>query len=344
MVYYKADQSGVAMFATEFHRILQLGSRNLLLLGVFLALALGVRAPLSQDVLHAFNFTTPLVAVIFMAQGLNIDVSHANRLKDYLKLIIAGALLAIVLYPALAYVFASLFSLTNDFALGFILICCFPNSLEAAMAMSMSASGDRITAVVLLVGLCLIGIVSIPLNIYLYIGGTEHISAGMILLKIIGYVFVPIAIGQLLRYFFPKLPQRATLVSHYIPIFCLSALVYLACSREAVALHDITVGELAHTLFPSASLHLLMIFLALFVGKYILMLTKADNRSFIFITSEKPMSLSVALWSVTYATTHPTSIFPILVFYIAQMIIDSFIISRLKINDMPSAGKNNTHH
>lgn len=321
------------MKTTESHRTLQLGNRSLLLFAVFIAIALGVRLPLSQSVLQSFNFTTPLVALIFIVQGLNMDFSHASKIKEYIKIIVAGAVITVIAYPALAYGFTHLFFLTNDFALGFILICCFPNSLEAAMAMSMSANGDRITAVVLLVGLCLVGIVSIPLNIYIWIGSTQEISAALVLAKIIGYVFVPIFVGQILRWVFPKLPDRTKKISHYIPIVCLSALVYISCSREATVIHKLHLGEIAHTLFPCASLHLLMFFTALLVGKYILHLNKAGNRSFIFITSEKPMSLSVALWSVTYAPTHPTSIFPILVFYIAQMIIDSFIISRLTLRD-----------
>lgn len=321
------------MLTTEFNRILQLGNKNLLLFSVFIAIALGVRLPLSQEMLQSFNFTTPLVAFIFIAQGLNMDFTHASKIKKYIKILVAGTIIAVVAYPALAFAFTRIFSLTNDFALGFILICCFPNSLEAAMAMTMSASGNRITAVVLLVGLCLVGIISIPLNIYMWIGGTEEISATLVLVKVIGYVFVPISIGQLLRRFFPKLPDQTKMLSHYIPILCLSALVYISCSREALIIHELKLGDIIHTFFPSASLHLFVLITALLVGKYILHLRKSDNRSFIFITSEKPMSLSVALWSVTYAGTHPTSIFPILVFYITQMIIDSFIISRLKLRD-----------
>ncbi|SIO31297.1 bile acid:sodium symporter [Halodesulfovibrio marinisediminis] len=319
--------------AAEFHRILQLGNRNLLLFAVSLAIAMGIRFPLSQEMLHAFNFTTPLVAIIFLAQGLNMNFSHANKIRTYLRIIIAGAILAVIAYPALAHTAASLFTLKDDLALGFILICCFPNSLEAAMAMSMNASGDRITAVVLLVGLSLIGIISIPLNIYIWIGETEQISASIVLTKIIGYIFIPITIGQLLRKVFPKLPDKTKTLSHYVPIFCLAALVYLSCSREAEVIRQLHLGDLIHTFFPCASLHLFVLITALVVGKHILHLPKADNRSFIFIISEKPMSLSVALWSVTYAASHPTSIFPILVFYIGQMVIDSFIISRMKLRD-----------
>ena len=301
------------MLHTEFHRILQLGNRNILLLCVFLGIALGVRFPLSQSILQSYHLTTPLVALIFIAQGVNMDFSHVHKLREYVKILVAGIILAVVAYPALAYLFAKGFHLTNDFALGFILICCFPNSLEAAMAMSMSASGDRITAVVLLVGLSLVGVVSIPLNIYLWLGGSHTISAIMVLTKIIGYVFIPIIIGQSLRYLFPKLPEKGKTVSYYIPIFCIAALVYISCSREAAEIHALTVGHVMHVFLPSASLHLLILFAALITGKYLLHLTKADNRSFIFITSEKPMSLSLALWSVTYAMDHPTSIFPILV-------------------------------
>jgi len=73
--------------------------------------------------------------------------------------------------------------------------------------------------------------------------------------------------------------------------------------------------------------------IALLVAKYVLHFSKAASRSFMFISSEKPMSLSVAVWSVTYASEHPAAIFSILIFYITQMIIDSFIISQMNARD-----------
>ena len=321
------------MILNEFQKILQIGNRNLLLLVVFLAIALGTHIPLPHSVLSAFNLTTPFVAVIFITQGINIDFSHTRSLKSYLGILFAGTILAVVVYPAAAYVFTKVFQLEANIALGFILICCFPNSLEAAMAMSMSAQGDRITAVVLLVGLCLVGIVSIPLNILVWVGGTEAISAGAVFMKVITFVFLPILIGQAIRYLYPALPRRAHHLMHYVPIFCLAGLVYISCSREAEAIRAIPLGEITHVLFPSATLHILILIGAALIGHNLLHLHKADNRSFIFITSEKPMSLSVALWSVTYATGHPTSIFPILIFYLTQMVIDSFIISQMRLRD-----------
>ena len=322
------------MLVAEFQRILQLGNRNMLLLGVFFAIALGVRAPLSQYILHHFDFTAPLVALIFTAQGLNMDFSQADKIRDYIKIFIAAVIIAIIAYPALAYGFADFFELPKDYTLGFILICCFPTSLEAAMAMTMSAEGNRVTAVVLLVGLSLAGIISIPLNIYIWLGGTAKISSIAILTKVGTYVFLPIITGQLLRKIFPALPHKAKTLSHYIPIICISVLVYISCSREAAIIHSIPLGQIVHILFPSALLHFLMLIMAFSAGRYLLRLTKADSRSFIFIVSEKPMSLSIALWSVTYASEHPISIFSILIFYVTQMIIDSFIISRLRLQNI----------
>lgn len=97
------------MLATEFHRILQLGNKNLLLFCVFIAIALGVRLPLSQEMLHSFNFTTPLVAYIFIAQGVNMDFTHASKIKKYIKILVAGTLIAVVAYPALAFAFTHIF-------------------------------------------------------------------------------------------------------------------------------------------------------------------------------------------------------------------------------------------
>lgn len=307
--------------------------RNLLLLLIIGAIALAMYIPVSEAFLDKFDISALLVAAIFISQGLKMDLSQASKAGSYLKLIGAAALVAVVAYPVMAWIMVQLFGLSSDHKVGFLLMASFPNSLEAAMAMSASAGGNPITAVILLTSLNIIGLISIPLNLSIWLGAESPVSEWQILHSMIFYLFAPIIVGQVLRKYFPALPDRMDRVNHYLPMICITALVYLSCSREAELLRELRLHDLMHVVAPSVGLHIIMLGLAFAVSFWWLRLESRSMRSFILITSEKPMSLSVALWAVTYAEHHPLAIFPIVVFYVSQIVVDSFIVSRIVARD-----------
>ncbi|NCC25699.1 MAG: hypothetical protein EOM25_10975 [Deltaproteobacteria bacterium] len=307
--------------------------RNLLLLLIIGAIGLAVYFPAPDALADGMGLSAFLVAVLFVSQGLKMDLSQTHKAGSYLKLVGVAALVAVVVYPFFAWVVANLFGLSSDHKIGFLLMASFPNSLEAAMAMSASAGGDPLTAVILLTALNIIGLVSIPLNLSIWIGAESSVSEWEVLRSMLFYLFGPIAIGQLLRRFFPGLPDRMTRINHYLPMACITGLVYLSCSKEAHLLRELRLHDLFQVVAPSVLLHSVMFGLAWLAARKWLRLEKGAGRSFMIITSEKPMSLSVALWAVTYAQHHPLAIFPIVAFYVSQIVIDSFIVSRMVARD-----------
>lgn len=312
---------------------------NLLLLAIIGAIVLAIEVPFPTTTAQHFDINTVFVGLIFISQGMKIDFSQVGKLTKYFKLLLGGAVVAIVVYPLMAFLMANLFHLTADHKVGFLLMCSFPNSLEAAMAMSASAGGDPLTAILLLTGLNIFGLVSIPLNLSIWLGADSPVSEIEILQKLVFYLFLPVLIGQIIRRISPCFVTRLKTVNRYLPMFCITALVYLSCSKESALLRSITMHDIISIVTPSVLLHLMMLGLALVIAKKWLALDKLQQRSFFLITSEKPMSLSVALWSLSYADHHPLAIFPILVFYVGQIVVDSFIVSKMLKRDM-GAGTN----
>jgi predicted Na+-dependent transporter len=307
--------------------------RNMLLLLIVSAIGLAIVCPLSQTFLDKFDVSTILVAAIFISQGLKMDLSQAHKARSYVKLVAVAALIAVVLYPLLAWIVVQIFGLSSDHKVGFLLMTSFPNSLEAAMAMSASAGGDPLTAVILLTSLNIIGLVSIPLNLSIWLGAESPVSEWQVVQNMIFYLFAPIILGQALRKIFPRLPEKMIAVNHYLPMLCITGLVYLSCSREAELLRELRLHDLFQVIAPSVLLHVVMLGLAFTAARHWLRLEDRAGRSFMLITSEKPMSLSVAIWAVTYAEHHPLAIFPIVVFYVGQIVVDSFVVSKMVAKD-----------
>ncbi len=312
--------------------------RNLLLFLIILAIGVAVYLPAPEAILDSSWINAVLVAAIFISQGLKMDLSQARKAKNYLKLVGVAALVAIVAYPFLAWIVVKIFGLSSDHKVGFLLMTSFPNSLEAAMAMSASAGGDPLTAVILLTALNIIGLVSIPLNLSVWLGAESPVSEWQVLQNMVFYLFAPIIAGQIMRKIFPKLPAKMTSINHYLPMVCITGLVYISCSKEADLLRELRLHDLFQVVAPSVLLHMVMLGVAFLAAIYWLRLADLSKRSFVLITSEKPMSLSVAIWAVTYADHHPLAIFPIVVFYVSQIVIDSFIVSKMVARDNPPSG------
>lgn len=310
--------------------------RNILLLGILCAIWMSMHHPMATDALP-FDINTPLVALIFVIQGLRMSFEGAGNMRQYLKIIGGAVLVAVVLYPVMAHTLAVTFGLQSDFRIGFLLLASLPSSLEAAMAMAASAGGDPLMAVVLLIALNVIGILSIPANLTIWLGGDTSVSEFLVLKKLLLFLFIPAAVGQVLRRFFPSLPEKSETLSHYVPMVCITGLVYASCSRESELFHSLRLTDLTHIIAPCLLLHVIMITLAWFMSHRALKMEDRPSRSFLFITSDKPMSLSVALWSMTYSHLHPLAIFPILVFYIGQVVFDSIVVSRLIRDDLAEA-------
>ncbi len=307
---------------------------NLLLLAIMIAIILAIELPFTPAAATHFDINTIFVGLIFISQGMKIDFSQVGKLTQYIKLLLGGAVVAIVVYPLMAFAMATIFNLTADHKVGFMLMCSFPNSLEAAMAMAASAGGDPLTAILLLTGLNVFGLISIPLNLGLWLGADSPVSEFEILQKLVFYLFIPVVIGQIIRRLSPCSVSKLTNVNRYLPMLCITALVYLSCSKESTLLRSITLYDIISIVTPSVLLHCMMLGLAFVVARKWLALDKLQQRSFILITSEKPMSLSVALWSLSYADHYPLAIFPILVFYIGQIVVDSFLVSEMLKRDL----------
>lgn len=308
--------------------------KNILLLGILVAIWMSMHHPVSTHFLDSFDVNTPLVAIIFVIQGLRMNFDGIGNVRKYALTVGGAVLVAVVIYPLLAHFLSVIFGLESDFRIGFLLLSSLPSSLEAAMAMAASAGGDPLTAIVLLVSLNLVGMVSIPANLALWLGGESPVGEMLVLKKLLFFLFLPAITGQILRRFFPSLPEKTERISHYVPMVCIIILVYTSCSRESDLFHSLRLTDLAHIIVPCLLLHILMLGLAFLVSRKWLKLEDTASRSFLFITSDKPMSLSVALWSMTYAKHHPLAIFPILVFYVGQVVFDSAVVSRLIRNDI----------
>lgn len=96
--------------------------KNLLLLMILAALALALLAPGPGNAMKALGLSTPLTCLVFLLQGLGIE------LKDFLKggrlvsVFAWGFLLAYLLAPLFGWACSAAFRMRDDDLVGFLLI------------------------------------------------------------------------------------------------------------------------------------------------------------------------------------------------------------------------------
>lgn len=313
--------------------------KNLLLFGIFLALLLAMYVPSTGVFLGRLHLTGFLVGLIFIGQGMELDIKQLKHLRRFVKIIIWAVFISFIVYPLVAWVAARSFSMPKDIMVGFIIICAAPCTLAAGPAISARARGDALTAIILILFLNFVGLIAFPENLKLWLGSVIRIDDIDLILKLIFYLFIPIMVGQAFRLVTPGLVKKIRPLLSYLPVICLSLIIYASCSREYRLLWELRVADIFLILIPSLCVHLFMFALIFLSGKYIFKFSGRFNRTITIICSEKPLTLSVAVWSMAFAGTYPLAIFPIVIFYITEIVTDSFWAVALTRDSSRTGGK-----
>ena len=301
-----------------------LAKKNLFLAGIFLALILSMYAPGPGVSLGKLKMTGFLVGLIFFGQGMELDIKQLKHLRGFVKIIVWGVFVSFIVYPVVAWVAAKAFSMPKDIMAGFLIVCASPCTLAAGPAIAARARGDALTAIILILTLNFVGLVAFPENLKFWLGSVTRINDIDVILKLIFYLFIPVIAGQGFRLKAPDLVKKGKPILYYLPVICLSLIIYASCSQESRLLWELKFSNIFLILLPSLCVHLFMFALIFLTGRYILKFYGPYNRAITIICSEKPLTLSVAVWSMAFAKMHPLAIFPIIIFYIVEIVTDSF--------------------
>ncbi|MDK2956369.1 MAG: solute carrier family 10 (sodium/bile acid cotransporter), er 7 [Desulfovibrionales bacterium] len=317
----------------ELARLEHALERNLLPLCILAALALSLHASGPGVALSRLHLTGWLVALIFLGEGVKLDLSRLASPRRYAKPVVLGAVVAFGFFPAGAYLLAQVFALSPSYMVGLVLISCLPCSLASAMVIASNAGGDSVAALCLLLSLNIIGLVAVPECLQLWLGGSVHVDDVDIMLKLVLYLFAPMTAGQLLKRAAPGFVRRIRPALRYIPAVCIGLIIYAWCSKESRLIAAQSVEDIILVAIPSVLLHASALALSYGVGRRVLNLEPRVNRAVAVVCSEKPLSLAVALWSLSFAKSYPLAIFPPVVFAILQVLLDSVWASHLQAGE-----------
>lgn len=156
-----------------------------------------------------------LLGVVMFGMGLTLNLQDFMIVFSRPRDVIIGCLAQFTVMPLLAWGLSRLFSLDEALALGVILVGCCPGG-TASNVITYLAKGDLALSVGMTGVSTLLAPFLTPLLTWALAGKSVNVDVVGMLLSILWVVILPIAIGLIVKWIWPKFTEKAT---DYLPAF-----------------------------------------------------------------------------------------------------------------------------
>ncbi len=152
------------------------------------------------------KFAPIALAMIMLGLGLGLTLKDFLRVINTPKDFILGLICQLILLPIVAYILILVLKLSNELALGLMIIAAAPGGVTSNV-LTKFADGDVALSISLTAITSLISIISVPFLVltsanFLQINISKEITMTVIALKMALVVTVPVIIGMIIKNFF----------------------------------------------------------------------------------------------------------------------------------------------
>ncbi|MBO4841723.1 MAG: bile acid:sodium symporter family protein [Bacteroidaceae bacterium] len=200
-------------------------------------LALIFPSVLQQIPTKSINY---LLGVVMFGMGLTLNLQDFRIVFSRPKDVITGCMAQFTIMPLLAWGLARAFQLDEALALGVVLVGCCPGG-TASNVITYLAKGDLALSVGMTGVSTLLAPLLTPLLTWALAGKSVHVDVLGMLLSILWVVIVPIAVGLIIKYIWPKFTERAT---DYLPAFSSIAIAFIVAIIIAANSSKLLAGGL----------------------------------------------------------------------------------------------------
>ena len=182
----------------------------------------------------------PLLGVIMFGMGLTLRAEDFKVVFSRPRDVLIGCLAQFTVMPLLAFALTRIFRLEAALAIGVILVGCCPGG-TASNVITYLAKGDLALSVGMTAVSTLLAPVLTPLLVWLLAGATVNVDVIGMLLSILWVVILPVALGLLVKRFWPRTTERA---SAYLPALSSLAICVIVLIVIAANAHKLLSGGL----------------------------------------------------------------------------------------------------
>ena len=276
-----------------------------------LVLASAVVALVFPDVLQHVKPTVInyLLGVVMFGMGLTLNLKDFKIVFSRPKDVIIGCMAQFTVMPLLAWMLSRLFALDEALALGVVLVGCCPGG-TASNVITYLAKGDLALSVGMTGVSTLLAPFLTPLLTWALAGKSVNVDVVGMLLSILWVVIVPIIVGLIVKWLWPKFTEKAT---DYLPAFSSIAIATIVAIIIAANASKLLAGGMM--IIVVVALHNVCgLALGYLIGR-LLQLTEAKKRAISIEVGMQNSGLASSLATIHFAAyplaTIPGAIFSV---------------------------------
>lgn len=317
-------------------------SRWFLICLVFLIpLGLGIGLICSISSLQNFETTYVgrasryLVAFVLFLMSITLDIRKLTAAIKAPAPVLWACAVNFIALPLVAIPLSQI-QLSPDFAVGIIIAACVPSTMASASVWTRKASGNdavSLLGTILTNGFCFL---ITPFWLSQTLGDTIKLDTLEMIERLVYTALIPITLGQVCRGF-PKakfVADERKIVFGAIAQICILSLVFWASVKGGGQLQSsgskgMSLTSLLIIWVSCLSLHVVGLVIAFYGGK-VFRFRRDDVVAVIFSGSQKTLPIGIYIATDLLAGRNlPFAAFPILIFHVTQLILDTLLIGPL---------------
>ncbi len=301
--------------------------RNFLPLGLIAAIVVGLLIPNPGIYLKNTGLVPWLVISIFLIYGYQTKYKEIPWNLYFLKTFVFAFFTNLLIAPFLGLGLAHLFQLSSAMTLGLIVASVVPPTLSSGIVLTEVAHGNTLWALMITIGLNIVGVFTIPfiLPLCLKIDGEISLSAFPLLQDLVLYVLVPFFIGNQTKRIW-QTRQELSIIKH-IPPTCIILIVWMSMSASREILVTLDIPGLLKVLFATFFAHLLLL-LGNAGGGVFLKLRIEEKKALLFVASQKTLPVAISILAIINTAGTTTALLVCIIYHFVQLLMDSIIASR----------------
>mgnify|MGYP002625714540 FL=1 len=181
-----------------------------------------------------------LLGVVMFGMGLTLNLQDFKIVFSRPKDVIIGCLAQFTVMPLLAWGLSRIFQLDEALTLGAVLVGCCPGG-TASNVITYLAKGDLALSVGMTGVSTLLAPFLTPLLTWALAGKSVEVDVVSMFLSILWVVILPIVIGLMVKWFWPKFTEKAT---DYLPAFSSIAIAFIVAIIIAANADKLLAGGL----------------------------------------------------------------------------------------------------
>lgn len=321
-------------------------AKNFILFALFTAVLVALSYPLPGRLASSYTASDFRIIefcnniVVFLISGLTLRIEELHSVLQYKYLVLYGIISINFITTLLCFVTLRFPFPTQWYAFGLTIFCCVPTTLGVGVALTQEAKGDKIMSLFMTVVSNMMGIITIPFLLQIYLANASlgaskiQLDPAKLAYRLSLTVLAPSVLGMLARRYIPHLSKWVDRYKAELGMFSIAnlmAIVWMSLSGARNLIFDQNPLELLVLFLVATVIHLFYLLMnyLLLIRFFAYRVPLKQAISVLIMASQKssPVALSVIAVVAQSSAQRGLLTIPCVLGQIGQIFVGSLITS-----------------